>query len=330
MNDQHHNKDDGSNTALEDTAIDWVVHLRSGVATEADRRAFTTWRERSAAHEAAARFAETLWTDLGETRTLAEPAQIPGSQPQQRPQRHTKQWTRRTFIGVAAAASLAAVVVGSGLFGPISGLGADHVTRTGERREITLPDGSTAWMNSTSALSVSYDGNQRQLHLHAGEGYFTVVRDPARPFRVQAGDVEVSALGTAFSVRRLGGEVQVVVTESAVAVRSPAAEPGFHVPAGKAATVTADGSVRGPAATDVTAATAWTRGKLIFNARPLAELAAELERHQSGRILILDERLRSLKFSGVLPLDDPNAAARILENALDLQLTRLPFLTLIR
>jgi len=56
---------------------------------------------------------------------------------------------------------------------------------------------------------------------------------------------------------------------------------------------------------------------------------AELERHRSGRIFVLDERLRRRAVSGVFPLDDPAAATDILEATLDVRVSRLPWLTLI-
>lgn len=51
--------------ALSDEAIDWLVVLSSGRATQEDHAAFDEWRQTSPAHELAAREAETIWHGLG-------------------------------------------------------------------------------------------------------------------------------------------------------------------------------------------------------------------------------------------------------------------------
>lgn len=347
------NSRDRSDTGLSDEAIERLVRLRSGRETEADRAAFAAWRRRSPAHEAAAREAESLWHDLAETPTAAahSPAHSqahfgthsevgtgedtggppPGSTGRYRSRARL---ARRAVLAGGLAASAAAIVVGSGAIGPVSGVLADYATRVGARREVGLPDGSTAFLNSATALSLAYSAGERRLELHAGEALFDVAADATRPFVVTAASGEIRALGTVFSVRHESDSVRVMVSEGRVEVRSE----GGHgdprtVAAHQQTTVDARG-VAAPTSLDVAAATAWVRGKLIFNKRPLVEVVAELERYQAGRIVILDERLESLAVSGVFDLGDPDGgpggALETLERTLRVTVVRLPLLTLIR
>ncbi len=92
-------------------------------------------------------------------------------------------------------------------------------------RSIDMPDGSRVFLNEGASLS--YDNrytNRRNVTLR-GEGYFEVMSDPARPFRVHAGPVKVIVMGTSFNVKTLpgnrkaevmveSGEVEVEMVES--------------------------------------------------------------------------------------------------------------------
>jgi transmembrane sensor len=80
---------------------------------------------------------------------------------------------------------------------------------------------------------------------------------------------------------------------------------------------------------DVTSATAWRRGKLIFNHRPLAEVVLELERYQFSRIVFANGDLRAMPVTGVFDLDDPDGTMRTIEQTLAIKVTRLPLVTIL-
>lgn len=88
-----------------------------------------------------------------------------------------------------------------------------------------LPDGSWVDLNVGADIAVEFTAGgagARRVVLRRGEAHFTVAKDAARPFVVEAGGVAVRAVGTAFSVQRGGAGVEVLVTEGRVAV-APAA-----------------------------------------------------------------------------------------------------------
>ena len=72
----------------------------------------------------------------------------------------------------------------------------------------------------------------------SGEAYFTVAKNPGRPFVVAAGGVGVRAVGTAFNVRLDSDAVEVLVTEGRVQVsRSGFDDEGSSLVAGQRAIV---------------------------------------------------------------------------------------------
>src|SRR5690606_26243437 len=128
-----------------------------------------------------------------------------------------------------------------------------------------------------------------------------VAGDAARPFVVVSGGGEARAVGTVYSVRRRGAASDVIVIEGGVEVRSG----GEAVRLGAGQRIAYGGDILGAVRTaDSEAATAWTRGKLIFNRRPLAEVAAELERYQAGKVIVLGDGLGRLEVTGVFELGD--------------------------
>lgn len=79
---------------------------------------------------------------------------------------------------------------------------------------VDLPDGSRVFLNQSAGLEVNRDfENERTVKLR-GEGFFDVLADPERPFRVSSGKVTVTVLGTSFNIREKVDESVEVFVES--------------------------------------------------------------------------------------------------------------------
>lgn len=78
------------------------------------------------------------------------------------------------------------------------------VTQFGEKLNIKLPDGSSVWLNSGSELGFpeQFDSLERRVILR-GEGFFEVIPDPHRPFRVETEKIVTEALGTSFAINAI-------------------------------------------------------------------------------------------------------------------------------
>lgn len=313
------------NVALSDEAIDWIVRLGSGSATADDRAAFDEWRGRSPAHAHAAAEAAAMMGDIGAIRQAEEYREI-GAALRHAPSPAAPRVSRRTVLTGGTATAAAVGLVGSGVFGPASGLFSDYATGVGARQRVVLEDGSVAWLNTATALSTDFSERERRLTLQAGEALFEVAKDKTRPFVVASGNGEARAVGTVYSVRQRGAINDVVVTEGIVEVRN-----GSQISRLTAGQQIAYGddfqsTIR---TVDGEALTAWSRGKLIFNHRPLGEVATELERYQFGKVMVRGDRLKRLEVTGVFELDNPKALLRAISATVNIPVTRLPFLTII-
>jgi transmembrane sensor len=317
----------GSDKPLSDEAIDRLIHLSSGRATPHDRLAFQRWRQQSPAHEAAASEAEALLRAVSETRQ-ANQMRRPGVRPAHPIGAGRR--VRRRVLFAGAAASVAVAVIALPALGPLAALYADHSTMVGQRRQVELADGSVATLNTATALSVDYSDGERRIILHAGEALFEVAKNPNRPFVVVVGDAQARAVGTTFAVRRETTCEHVTVTEGIVEVKVGDRQP-IRVEAGQRLGVgMGEGDRVKLRSIDVETATAWRRGKLIFNRQSLEGVVTELQRYRADRIVIASDRLRSLLVTGVFDLDDSGHLLRTIEETTKATVVRLPFLTVIR
>ena len=310
---------DAGEPSVKDVAAEWFVRLRHDAVSDGDRAAFEAWRDADPTHAEAYREMERLWAGLDQIERPA-PSRDGSDHAQVAVIGQAQRGRRRALQRFAIAASVAALAcVGAyGLAPP--GLFADHRTGFGEQREVVLEDGSTAHLNTASALAVDFTAGSRRVVLQAGEAYFQVATDPERPFIVEADDGRVEALGTAFSVKRADDAVEVIVTESKVAVSVPG-EAVKRLAAGQGISFS-DGRLGKVVNVDAATALAWRRGRMVFDNRPLGEVLAELARYRQGRILVLDSSVESLPVTGSFSIADTDATLDTIERILPVRLHR--------
>ncbi len=128
---------------------------------------------------------------------------------------------RRAIIRAAfAATALAVVALVAVRFAPRHGWStAPEVAAKGDGR-LRLGDGSLATpIEPGSTLTLLAESSERvDLGLQRGRARFEVVPSPKRVFSVQAGEVTVTVLGTAFTVERVADRIGVVVERGTVRV----------------------------------------------------------------------------------------------------------------
>ncbi|MGN6437063.1 MAG: FecR family protein [Agriterribacter sp.] len=83
-----------------------------------------------------------------------------------------------------------------------------------ENRMIFLPDGSKVVLSAGSKLNYpsSFDGMPKREVFLDGQAFFDIKHNPSRPFIVHTGNVKTVVLGTAFNVKAISGEKDIVVT----------------------------------------------------------------------------------------------------------------------
>ena len=151
----------------------------------------------------------------------------------------------------------------------------------------TLPDGSSLILSAQTSLNVDFSGPQRQLTLAQGEAYFKVHHDKTRPFVVWAGDLSVTAVGTAFDVRRDQDRVVVTVEEGTVEILSPPTSTGgspstWRAEAGYQLSYLSDTRTANLVSINPKQQLMWREGELAYIGKPLGSVIADLNRY-SGR-----------------------------------------------
>lgn len=119
-------------------------------------------------------------------------------------------------LGLIAAVLLVAFALGTIVV--VHSRGQIIQTDRGERRDVSLADGSVVDLDPETRVRVQYETAARYIFLERGRALFHVAKNPNRPFWVEAEHTRVRAVGTAFAVDREQESVIVTVAEGKVAV----------------------------------------------------------------------------------------------------------------
>jgi transmembrane sensor len=194
--------------ALGATAANWVVRRDRGLSA-AESVEFELWLAADPRHAAAMSRTTQAWDLLD---------RIPEHTAHQIAARTTRR--RRFWRSFIIGTSLAAAASFAFVFWPEST--APRVATSANEpspfvpRQLALADGSIVELNRDSEVVAQFTRTERRVILLKGEAYFSVTKDPARPFIVRAGHVDVRAVGTAFNVNLQSAAVEVLVTEGTV------------------------------------------------------------------------------------------------------------------
>lgn len=305
--------------ALRERAQYWVARLVAKDIGETELVALEAWLAADPRHAHAFARERALWQDLGEVADV-----LTKSAPVQRVilPVQSSAFTRRCLLR-AAPVALAACIVAA-LFGPslMLNLRADYRTSIGEVRPVALPDGTTAMLDSGSAISVEFNGNRRVVHLLSGRAWFDV-RHEGRPFLVEALNGETQDIGTGFEVRREGGTVEVGVTEGSVQVRAPGSKAGPALRAGDRVRYTADG-LETLAAQPAVRLASWRKGELLFDAQPVKSAIAEIARYRRAPVWAIGDFSDAAPVSGLFLIERPDEALETIARMRGLPMLTLP------
>lgn len=258
-------------------AAAWHTRLSTRRVSQATLEEFFAWR-RTPANAAAYQRVERIWAGTGDLARDPEIALAVEQAWNRKAQPKVALLGRRSVVLAAATVTVALMVGGAVWF---QGRAPVYSTAIGEQRLIQLTDGSTVKLDTNSRLQVRFRGRERHLELQQGQALFDVAHDASRPFIVEAGETRVTAVGTVFDVRRWAAGTAVTLVSGVVQVDSEAtsggAPRGKRLVAGQQAWVTAAGEET--RTVDVTTATSWAEGRLVFRDTPLHEAVAEMNRY---------------------------------------------------
>ena len=248
-----------------------------------------------------------------------------------RPPHRWRRWGGSALLAAACITTMATVWYrGTGPREPA----AVSAPKPEDRR--ILPDQSVVKLNDGAMHDVLYTESERRVRLTQGEAFFIVTKNPRLPFVVEAGGATLRALGTAFNVRLVGGELEVLVAEGRVEVaranetqsnRAMTLAPDPTVlGAGQRMSLSLD-APRGPGQVatltrrEIQQTLAWQHGLMTFQDQPLTAIVEELNRLNEQQIMLMDEPIALLRFSGTIRSANLDGFVRLLQTSFGAEVT---------
>jgi transmembrane sensor len=329
--------DEEIRAAIAQQAGDWFIANQVALSAE-DSSAFLAWLRASPIHVreylGVARVARHLPAAVGDRRVpletfLAQQAltddsivALEGQVPKQAPPvgRRVMPWA---FPLAASLIGLVAAALWWAHDGELLGIPKTYRTAHGEQSIERLPDGSMLRLDTDSEATVRYTGTERVVELNRGQALFEVMHEGTRRFRVAAGNAGAIAVGTRFNVYRKRGVTDITVAEGKIAVfagipswlRGLGGVPAEvqRVSVGFQVRVNEGGPPAQPIPVDVGQVVAWAEHKIVFEHRPLGEVASEFNRYGSTPVEIEDAELRTLPVSGMFDAGDTESFVAFLQ-----------------
>jgi len=176
------------------------------------------------------------------------------------------------WLGAAAAVLL--LITAVFLLRP--GADLEIMAAAGTTQRADLPDGSSVRLNAATTFAFTGSDADRVAELD-GEAFFEVQKD-GRPFTVNTPRGRVNVLGTSFNVYSRSGVMRVSCATGKVGVSFNDNSVDAHtLTPGQSVSIDARGEISLAPITDAESLD-WLSGRSVFNARPLSEVIAELER----------------------------------------------------
>lgn len=201
----------------------------------------------------------------------------------------------------------------------------------GSKSKVTLPDGTSVWLNSGSRLSYqeSFGHADRNVSLD-GEAYFEVAKNKHLPFNVLSGKVKIKVLGTKFNFKSYTEDESARVTlvegslnvgnlenEAKNILLTPNQQAVINKKENRVTVKNVDAksyamwtqpkqeildvipsTVTGMPTASIRIPSVTLRNTLFFNEEPLSQIVRDLERAFNVKIEINDRQLSSERFYG--------------------------------
>ncbi len=192
-------------------------------------------------------------------------------------------------------------------------------TGKGERKKLTLPDGTMLTMNAGTTISIpsNFGDNTRELTL-TGQGTFDIQQDTKHPFIIHTGKIRTVVLGTAFDIKAYPGEksLQVAVLNGKVRIEKQEDDHNEILAPGitKDQLLTYEESsgkheLKHCKAADIAG---WQQNRLFFEQATLEEIAQVLERQYNTHITLIGRAKHSCRYTLQLKNETLNNALQLI------------------
>jgi transmembrane sensor len=284
------------NTTDEDILI---TKMLAGEASAEDANALTAWRNANSINNDKFIAMQKIWhTALQDEVFVDTDAAWQKVQSNIKTQNTSKQINYSMYLRIAASLLLFSIIGWLGYsvwYNPLITV----QTASAEIKQVSLPDGSVIWLNEQSKISYrkKLNGNQRQVQLD-GEAFFEVVKNPERPFIIEAPQTVTRVLGTSFNLSaRLGQIAELNVLTGKVSFSSTQTHDETIVNAGEKAIINSKGATQKSSFVSENVI-AWKNRKLFFKDAMLKEVIEQLEKYFHVTIEIENRELLNCRFTG--------------------------------
>lgn len=194
----------------------------------------------------------------------------------------------------------------------------------GERKQVTLPDGSLVTVNANSELKYPqvFTEAKRDVWME-GEVYFDVMKDAGRPFTVSANGFEVQVLGTKFNVNTKrkaktvsleSGKVQVSLEDTGDTIQlRPNEELSWNIETGEVVKRNFD----------VSKTTAWKDNILLLHDLTLEEALRTINEFYGAEFMVSDSVVANKKISAAFEDQDLDQFIQTLEFIADVKISKI-------
>jgi transmembrane sensor len=297
------------------SAARWLVRQHTSLEwRDTDQAAFDNWLTESPANITAYWRLEAAWVRAD--RLAALRGQFPDTDGQGRYGRIVS----AIWSGVAVFVVLALVLVGADIY-LRSTKTFTYATALGGQKTIKLADGSKIELNTNTSVRFATNGASREVWFDRGEAYFEIKHNAVHPFVVIVDNRRIVDMGTAFSVRHDSGELQVVLTQGRARLESIENAHGKAVVLIPGDIALASGNlislIHKPSA-KVADMLAWRQGLLAFDNTPLSDVAAEFNRYNREKLVVVGSNVRDIGVGGHFRAMNVEAFKRIAHNVLGL------------
>lgn len=234
----------------------------------------------------------------------------------------------------------------------MSGSGNQNIVRTtkGSKTEVTLPDGSRVYLNSSSELR--YPDNFKNADIRevtiAGEAYFHVKHDSSHPFVIHTSYLDIKDLGTVFNVKAypnepaeatlISGAIEVNIKDrpeppirlrpkekvvykqggltGTALIRRGVFSPSVGTQSGALQVMPID-EVMDSDGQLISSETAWTRDQFVFKSATFAALAPRMQRWFGVPFSFKSPAVRDYVFTGIFEEETLDQALRELQLSRD-------------
>lgn len=291
---------------VEDQAAAWAARSAYGEMTEQTRAELQAWLSSATRHRGAYLRAQAALIAMEDAVVQGRPVlasdndnlSLVGTGAVRRPKRAGFiRWG--AIAACVAGLAIVAVPAWRELWGPASS----------SVETMALADGSMAQLDDGARLSVAMSERARSITLVNGGATFHVAKDATRPFLVRSGEVNAQAIGTVYSVRRLGSRGGVVsVTEGSVLVwAGDDRDRAVLLRAG--GTLSLDPGQAGKGASKAAPVQAEV-AQITFDDVPISDAVERFNSVQQSKLIVVDPELGKVKLIGLFRADDPEQFAR--------------------